>query len=233
MRFWRTTLFRSQPPSAGPHSRAREEDGEAAALPFARLGGHATSVSVRDAPHDRQAQAGTASILVCLSVGVEDARQRIGGDAHARVLDLELELWARVDDPYDDAPAARGKADRVGAEVDHELIEPFLVAEVREVRPVALALQSDTRLLGLRVKLLDDAVHELREVERLTVELHEPGLEARHLQDLIGEPEQPLGAQRDDVGEALLPLRERAGSALVQDVDGAADRRERRPELVR
>jgi hypothetical protein len=39
------------------------------------------------------------------------------------------------------------------------------------VRTVAFALQSDTRLLGLRVKLLDDAVYEPREVERLPVEV--------------------------------------------------------------
>src|SRR5882724_2861194 len=212
--------------------RARQENGEAAALPLARLSDHPTSVGVRDAPHDRQAQAGAAPISVCLPIGVEDARQDIGGDSNDRVLDLEVELRARVDDPHDDASAARGKADRVGAEVDHELVEPFLVAEVCEVRPVALALEGDTRLLGLWVKLLDAAGHERREVKRLTVELHEPGAEARHLEDLIGEPEQPLGALSDDAGETPLLLRERAGSALVKEVDGAADRRERRAELV-
>ena len=100
------------------------------------------------------------------------------------------------------------------------------------MRPVALALQGDPRLLGLRVKLLDDAVHEHREVERLTVELHEPRPEPRHLEDLIGEPEQPLGTPPDDVGQAPLLLGEGAGSTLVKEVDGAADRRERRPELV-
>src|SRR6266404_6837932 len=179
-------------------------------------------MSIRYAAHDRQTQSGAASILVCLSVGVEDARQGIDGDAHARVLDLELELRARVDDSHDDVPAARGKSDRVGAEVDHELVEPFFVSEVREVRSVAFALQSDTRLLGLRVKLLDDAVYESREVERFPVEV-DPGAEARQLEDLIGEPEQPLGAQPDDVGEALLLLGEGAGTARVKEVDGAAD----------
>ena len=98
--------------------------------------------------------------------------------------------------------------------------------------PVALALQGDTRLRGLRVELLDRAVHEHREVERFSIELYEPGAKARHLEDLIGEPQQALGAPPDDVGEALLLLRERAGSALVEKVDGATDRRERRPELV-
>jgi hypothetical protein len=101
----------------------------------------------------------------------------LSGDPHARVLHLELELRARLDDPHHDAPTARGKPECVGAEVDYELVEPFLIAEVREVRPVALALQFDPRLLSLRVKLLDDAVHESREVERLPVEFHKPGAE--------------------------------------------------------
>ncbi len=111
-------------------------------------------------------------------------------------------------------------------------MEPFLVAEVGEVGPVALALQRDTRLLGLRVELLDDAVHELREVERFSVELYEPGAKARHFEDLIGEPKQAHGALSDDAGEPFLLLRERAGSAQVKDVDGTTDRRERRPEFV-
>src|SRR5206468_6627801 len=176
------------------HSRARKEDREAASLSFARLRGYATSVGLSDAVHDRQAQASAAPIPMGLAVRVEDVREGIRGDAHACVLDLELELRARVDGPHDDAPAARCKADRVGAEVDHELVEPFLVAEEGEVGPVALALQRDARLLGLRVELLDDAVHELREVERFSVELYEPGAKARHFEDLIGEPKQAHGA---------------------------------------
>src|SRR2546422_3327661 len=36
----------------------------------------------------------------------------------------------------------------------------------------------------------------------LPVEHHLPGAEARHLEDLVDEPEQALGALRDDVNEA-------------------------------
>src|SRR2546426_6414035 len=149
-----------------------------------------------------------------------------------RSLDLELELRAGVDQSHDDAPPARGEADRVGAEVDDQLVEALLVAAIRKVRSEALALEGDARLLGLRVDLLDDAVHEPRQIERLTVELHEPRPQARRLEDLIDEPEQPLGALPDDVHEAFLLLRERSGNAVAEEIGGAADRRERRPELV-
>src|SRR2546426_48662 len=127
---------------------ARREPGEAAPFPSARRGGHAPAVGVHDAAHDRQAQARAAPLAVSLAVGLEDVRQRIGGDADARVLDLELELRAGVDQSHDDAPPARGEADRVGAEVDDQLVEALLVAAIRKVRSEALALEGDARLLG-------------------------------------------------------------------------------------
>src|SRR5262245_1891049 len=42
-------------------------------------GRHATTMSLRDALHDREAQAGTAPISVGLPVRVEDARKGVGG----------------------------------------------------------------------------------------------------------------------------------------------------------
>src|SRR2546428_711151 len=83
-----------------------------------------------------------------------------------------------------------------------------------------------------QVDLSDAAAQEPRQIERLTVELHEPRPQARRLEDLIDEPEQPLGALPDDVHEAFLLLRERSGNAVAEEIGGAADRRERRPELV-
>src|SRR3989454_10805351 len=118
--------------------------------------------------------------------------------------------------PYTTLFRSRGEPDRVGAEVDHHLVEPLRVAEVREVRPEPLVLKGDARLLGLRVDLLDGAVHEPCEVEWSAVELHEPRPQARHLEDLIDEPEQPLGAQPDDVREASLSLRDRSGGAFAE-----------------
>src|SRR2546426_6487602 len=52
--------------------------------------------------------------------------------------------------PYTTLFRSRGEPDRVGAEVDHHLVEPLRVAEVREVRPEPLVLKGDARLLGLR-----------------------------------------------------------------------------------
>src|SRR5205814_10218411 len=130
-------------------------------------------------------------------------------------------------------PIEHRKGHGFRAEVDHHLLEPLPRAEVPQVRPHALLLERDPRLLDPRVERLDDAVHEPREVEWLPVELDEPGAQARHLEDLIDEPEQSLRALADDAREALLLLRERAGNTLAEQVGRAADRRERRPELVR
>src|SRR4029450_9123780 len=100
----------------------RQDDREAAALSCARLRTDVTSVGFRHTLDDRQTQAAPAPISVCLSVGVEDGGQRLGGKAHASILDLELELGARIGKPHEDTPAARSKSDRVGAKGNYELV---------------------------------------------------------------------------------------------------------------
>src|SRR5229473_3304189 len=79
--------------------------------------------------------------------------------------------------------------------VNRIAVAPLFVAEVGEGRPEALVLEGHAGLHGPWVELLDGAVHEPRKIERLPVELHEAGAEARHLEDLVDEPEQPSGAQ--------------------------------------
>jgi hypothetical protein len=124
--------------------RAREEDGEAAALPFVGLDGHTSPVRLRNALHDGEAETGAALIVVGPSVRVEDVVAGIRGDARDRVLDLELEIRARVQQPHDDTATGRRETDRIGAEVDHELVEGMSVADKREIRAIALTLQSET-----------------------------------------------------------------------------------------
>src|SRR4030095_9180131 len=124
-----------------PPSGARKKDSEAAPLALVRLGGHATSMSLRDALHDREARAAPAPPSVALPIRLEDVRQGLGWDADPGVLDLELELCAGIDEPHDDAPAARGKADRIGAEIHHELMRPCFIAEVAEMHSLDRPLQ--------------------------------------------------------------------------------------------
>lgn len=191
-------------------------DAKAASLAFAGVDGHVPSMSVRDASHDGEAQTRAASVVVRLTVRVEDVRQSSRGNADTVILDHNLEFRGRVDDLHDDATPARGKADRVGAEVGHELVEPFSIAHVSELRSVALALEGDTRLGGLGMKLFDDAIYERCEIERLPIELYEPRAEAGHLEDFFDEPEKALGALADDVCQTLLTVRERTGSAPMK-----------------
>src|SRR4029450_11848240 len=70
---------------SGLPSRARKKDSEPAPLSFARLRGHRTSMGLRNALHDRRAQAGAAPTLVGLPVRLEDVRQGIGWECHPRV----------------------------------------------------------------------------------------------------------------------------------------------------
>src|SRR4029434_7812416 len=98
-----------------------------------------------------QPRAGPPPPSVALPIRLEDVRQGLGWDADPGVLDLELELCAGIDEPHDDAPAARGKADRICAQIYPELMEPFFIAEVGEMHSVALTLQGHPCLRGLRV----------------------------------------------------------------------------------
>jgi len=130
-------------------------------------------VNRRDAFHDGQAKAGATPISVSLSVGVEDRRQGVRGYSDSGVLDLQLKLRACVDDADDDTAPARREADRVGAEVHHELVQTFLVGQAREVSALVFALQINTHLGRLGVKLLEDFAHQLREVDRPSIDLGE------------------------------------------------------------
>src|SRR5438445_3080506 len=100
--------------------RTRQEHREAAALSLSGLDGHTAAMGLRDAAHDRQAEARAAPFAMRLAVGLEDVRERVRGDAHAGVLDLQLELRPGVDHPHDHAAAGRSEPDRVGAEVRSE-----------------------------------------------------------------------------------------------------------------
>src|SRR6266850_485930 len=181
--------------------RVWQQNSESAPFALVRLGSHATPVGLGDPSDDRESQPRAAALAVRLAIGVEDVGESIGGDADAGVLDLKLELRARVDDAGDDAPAARREPDRVGSQVDDQLVKPLFVTPVHEVDAETLALEGHPRLRGARVELLEGAVHELRQVERLSLNLHEPGLQPRHLEDLVHEPQQASRALPDDVGE--------------------------------
>jgi hypothetical protein len=132
-------------------------------------------MSFGDTLDDREAQAAASPISVRLPIGIENGGECRRGNPDTGVLHLQLKLRPGVDDTDADAPPARSEADRVSAEVDHELVQPLRVAEVAEVIPIALALQVDAGLFGLRMKLLDRALHELGEVKGLAVKLDPVG----------------------------------------------------------
>src|SRR5207245_2530350 len=157
--------------------RTRQEHREAAALSLSGLDGHPAAMGLRDAAHDRKAEARAAPFPIRLGVGLEDVRERVRGDAHASVLDLQLELRPGVDHPHDHAAAGRSEPDRVGAEVHEHLVETLHVAAVGEARADALALERHARFRPDRVALLYGLPDQHTEVEQAPLELHETGLQ--------------------------------------------------------
>ena len=153
-------------------------------------------------------------------------------DPDAGVLDLDLELGAGGDHPGDHAPAPWGEANGVGDQVDDHLEQPVLVAQARELVAGLLALQDDAGLVGPRPELVHGARDDRSELEPRPLDRQDARAQARDLQDLVHEPEQAIRAGRDDLDEPPLPVGERTGDALAQEVGALADGGERRPQLV-
>jgi hypothetical protein len=167
-----------------------------------------------------------------LTVRVEDVGQSMSRNTDTVILNDDLEFVGRVDDLHDDAPPARRKTNRVGAEVDHKLVEPVWVADVGELRSVTLPLESDPCLIRLWVKLFNDAIHKRCEIERLPIDVYESRSGPRDVQDVFDELEKSFGALPDDFRQTLLTARQWAGIAAMKELHGATNRRQRRPQLV-
>jgi hypothetical protein len=92
-----------------------------------------------------------------LPVAVEDARQGVGGDADARVLDRDLDVVAEVVRVHADAAAGWRVLDGVADEVHEHLQEPLLVALHAAGRPRAVPREDEAARFRLRAELVDGA----------------------------------------------------------------------------
>ena len=163
-------------------------------------------MSLHDAPHDGEPEPGPATSGVRLAVGVEDVWEVALGDAGPGVLDRQLQLGAGVDEAHHDAAAPRREADGVGDEVDDHLHEPVLVTHAGEAVPHPLAVEPDTGLLRLRAHLVQRAGDDAVEVQPRAVQRQDARAQARHLEDLVHQAQEPVKelekAWKDAIAEA-------------------------------
>src|SRR6266550_545259 len=82
------------------------------------------------------------------------------------------------------------------------------------------------------VELLDDAIDELRCIERLGLEIEPTGVELAREQDLVHDPAEALRLVRDQRYEPVAAALVEREIVTQQRLSGAVDRGERRPQLV-
>ena len=109
-----------------------QADGEAAALPRAGAGGLDGAVLQLDQPPDQRepdAQPALRPVEAALALDeqIEDVREQVRRDAHARVLHLEECVGPSAPDGHANAAAGLRVLERVGEQVGDDLLEPHAV----------------------------------------------------------------------------------------------------------
>ena len=182
---------------------------------------------------DREAEAapGCAAARVAAVEALEDLDRCGLGDARAVVLDAERDAVAVPARAHEHVRARRRVAQGVLDERAADLEDPLLVAEARGAAVDAVPRQLVPRPLGVRAELLEQELGDLGEVDRIAVDTQAAGVEAGEVEQLAGELRQPIDLLAH-APEELAPGRV-VELLLDEQLEMAAEREKRRPELVR
>ncbi|MNI03426.1 hypothetical protein D3C73_563290 [compost metagenome] len=184
-------------------------DGEGEGRPLAQPGGHGDVAAhdVGQATRNRQAQSG-ASKSACrrsvhLGEGLEQLIHVAFGNARAAVDHREFEGHAALRDAAaacDETHGALvGELDRVRQQVLHHLADPQGVA-AHHGRKLAFELRDELQPLGLGLGLErpDDAAMQIFKIHVDRLEIHPPGLDLGHVEDVVQQAQQVVARVADD-----------------------------------
>src|SRR5713101_8445710 len=205
-------------------------------LVLAALRPDATAVQLDELLADRESEPGTAGAagdgVVELLERLEQVGEVVVADADPRVGDAHPDR-VRLGHDADEDPPLGGKLDRVGQQIEQDLLDLRAIARQRRQLERHVLLELHLLAARERHRRLDTLVDQLVQVELLGDHLELPGLDTGEVEDAIDELEE-VGATvvyRADV--RLLSLRQLAVEAVQQHLREADDGVERRPELVR
>ena len=140
---------------------------------------------------------------------------------------------ARGRDVDRDRAAARRELDRVADEVGDDLADPLRVVADPDRRVGQVQATARTPRARPRPRVCSTADLDRRaQVVRAEVEQDEPGVELRELEQVLGEPVEPLdllAARLEELGARLRVV----GGALLEQLVERAQGGQRRPQLVR
>ena len=188
-----------------------------------------------DPLRDRQAEAGArdagAACARCPEEGREHLREVALGDADAAVGYLQPRGGVVGVDPELDPASRRRELERVRDQVVENLSQARAVAVDQRCR-VLDDVESDLSLCGKRLGGRRALACDRGQLELLQLEHELAGVDPGDEEEVVDEGEEPVGVAIEDLEEGLTPLGRRVGSTVDQQVEVAADRRQRRPKLV-
>ncbi len=230
-----------------PHSpihtfpKQRQHDGKRRPGARRALDADGAAVQLDEVFGQRQADAGAsvgaAGRAVDLVEALEDARQRLLGDAGAGVAHaddgLPIRLAASLGHGDHDLSACRSKLERVGQQVAQRRAHPLRVEGGLQPVHGSAALERDAPALGQRRVRAHDRLREAGEVAPPALELHPPALQPRQVQHLADELPQAGGAAVGHLELPALLARECAVGVFEHVAERSLDQRQRRAKLVR
>ena len=157
----------------------------------------------------------------------------LGRDAHAGVANFENRVAPRGACPHVHAAALRRELDRVRDEVVEELGEPRSVAREQRRAGSCASVERDLLVLGERPCGLDGLCRDGREVDGADLEGELACLDLCQEEQVAHELEQPVRVPLDDAEKLALLVGDLARLAIEHELEVAADRGQRSPELVR
>ena len=195
------------------HDAQARGEPEAAARAGLALHAHVATHQARQVARQGQAQARAAVAArgrrVGLLEGVEQARQRVGGDAFAGVADLEAHqgrlaiALQRLDAQAH--PAVVGELHRIAQQIDQGLRQPRGIAMQVVGRMVGIHHQLQALLACLRAHQVDHPDHHVVEREGLLLQHHLAGFDLGQVQDVVDDLQQVL-RRALDLAQALALL---------------------------
>jgi len=215
----------------GRHGHALEgqDDAERAAAPLLARHVDASAVVVDDLRADEQPEPGAALRILRGDERVEDALELGGGDAAARVGDLHLYLVAARARGHADGAAGRRRVERVGEEVQHDLLQLAALREQPRHPGVGLDGQLQPRRRHRRPHQLHRLLHEAVDVHRHRRLRRAP----REVEEPVDDLAQPSELALDHAQAALDRLRHgQRRQILAQQLQMAHHRMQRRSNLV-
>ena len=209
------------------------EDAAAARAPGGR---DPAAVRLDDRSRDEQPEAGAGDLRADRAgravEAFEDALLLAGLDSDSRVEHLDRHVRRCVRSTRSSTtPRSERELDPVRDEVVEELEEAAAVAPDRG-RPFAVERERHVLLLGAGAHLEHRLLADLDDVDLLERQLQLTGLQTGREQQVVDEPQQPVGAPRDDLEEAAALGVERRAVLVERELDVADDRRERRAQVV-